>query len=124
MEAEAIRSRTREALRNRVANGRIAGGSCFGYRLVRQKDPNGRAYTLAEIDPKQADIVRRIFREYVDGRGVRRIAKGLNDDGIASPRAGREGNREFLAHLRPAGAGPALETARVAWDEIVDRALA
>jgi 23S rRNA (cytidine1920-2'-O)/16S rRNA (cytidine1409-2'-O)-methyltransferase len=43
---------------------------------------------------------------------------------VASPRPGREGNREFLAHLRPRGPGaPARSRAGVAWDEIVDRAL-
>jgi 23S rRNA (cytidine1920-2'-O)/16S rRNA (cytidine1409-2'-O)-methyltransferase len=51
-------------------------------------------------------------------------AAGLTPVGlVASPRTGREGNREFLAHLRPTDepAGAAIE--RAAWDEIVDRAL-
>lgn len=42
MEREAIRSRTREALRSRVRDGRIAGGSCYGYRLERKTDRSGR----------------------------------------------------------------------------------
>jgi DNA invertase Pin-like site-specific DNA recombinase len=40
MELEAIRSRTREALRSRVRNGQIAGGICFGYKLDRGR-PGG-----------------------------------------------------------------------------------
>ena len=35
MEVEAIRSRTREALRERVRQGRLAGGACYGYDRVR-----------------------------------------------------------------------------------------
>jgi 23S rRNA (cytidine1920-2'-O)/16S rRNA (cytidine1409-2'-O)-methyltransferase len=52
-------------------------------------------------------------------------AAGLDAIGlVASPRSGREGNREFLAHLRPARAGGDSGTGVAAWDEIVDRVLA
>jgi 23S rRNA (cytidine1920-2'-O)/16S rRNA (cytidine1409-2'-O)-methyltransferase len=53
-------------------------------------------------------------------------AAGLAPIGlVASPRTGREGNREFLCHLRPADANgqPTTPGADATWDEIVDRAL-
>ena len=50
MELEAIRSRTREALRSRVRDGRIAGGACYGYRLERKADGTGRRFTTAVVD--------------------------------------------------------------------------
>ena len=34
------------------------------------------------IDPEQAEIVRRIYREYLEGRSMDKIAKGLEADGI------------------------------------------
>lgn len=91
MELEAIRSRTREALRARVREGRIAGGRCYGYRLERRADPSGRSYTIAIVDPQQAEIVRRIFREYREGRGLKLIAHALNAEGVPAPMAGRRG---------------------------------
>lgn len=42
------------------------------------KDENGRLV----IDPEQAEIVRRIFREYLDGYSSDKIAAGLERDGI------------------------------------------
>lgn len=92
MELEAIRSRTREALRARVRVGRIAGGRCYGYRLVRQQDSSGREFTTAEIDEEEAKVVRRIFAEYVQGRGQRSIAVLLNAEGVPAPSAGRRGS--------------------------------
>jgi len=47
MELEAIRARTREALRARVRASRIAGGRCYGYRLERRTDESGRPYTVS-----------------------------------------------------------------------------
>jgi len=34
------------------------------------------------INQKQAKIVRRIYREYLDGKGANRIAKDLEADGV------------------------------------------
>lgn len=91
MELEAIRSRTREALRARVRAGRIAGGKCYGFNLRRERDASGREFTVAVVDERQAEVVRRIYREYLDGWGIKLIAAGLNRDRIAPPWAGRRG---------------------------------
>ncbi len=91
MELEAIRSRTREALRARVRAGRVAGGRCYGYALERKRDDSGRSFTIAVIDRAQAEVLQRIFSEYRDHRGLKAIAIGLNNDGVPPPSAGRRG---------------------------------
>ncbi|MBX3156783.1 MAG: recombinase family protein [Deltaproteobacteria bacterium] len=92
MELEAIRSRTREALRSRVRDGRIAGGSCFGYTLERKSDGTGRRYTIAVVNDEEAAIVRRIFELYLDDHGHKAIAHQLNNEGVRAPSAGRRGS--------------------------------
>ena len=47
------------------------------YRLLHD-EPNGRLV----IDPEQAEVVRRIYREYLDGYSTDKIAAGLERDGI------------------------------------------
>ena len=95
MELEAIRSRTKEALRARVRAGRIAGGRCFGYALKRETDSAGRAYTIAVVDEGEANVVRRIFGWYLEGLGLKRIAGKLNAEGVASPSAGKRGTNSW-----------------------------
>jgi site-specific DNA recombinase len=92
MELEAIRSRTREGLRSRVRDGRIAGGACYGYTLVRKSDSSGRKYTVAIVNEDQARIVRRIYDGFLVGHGIKAIAHQLNAEGAASPSAGRRGS--------------------------------
>jgi DNA invertase Pin-like site-specific DNA recombinase len=92
MELEAIRSRTREGLRNRVREGRIAGGACYGYNLERKSDGFGRRFTIAVVDDREAPIVERIYREYLAGRGLKQIAHALNKDAAPPPSAGRRGS--------------------------------
>jgi DNA invertase Pin-like site-specific DNA recombinase len=92
MELEAIRSRTREALRSRVRNGQIAGGICFGYKLDRKTDASGRKYTLAIVNEAEAPVVRRIYEEYLADRGLKQIAHRLNAEGVPAPSAGRRGS--------------------------------
>ncbi len=63
-----------------VRDGRSAGGRAYGYRAV-----PGQAGHL-EIVEDEAEVIRRIFNEYVDGLSPRRIAGGLNRDGVLPPR--------------------------------------
>ncbi|MFQ5996186.1 MAG: recombinase family protein [Dehalococcoidales bacterium] len=52
-----------------------------------QDGPTSR--TTLETDPKTAPIVQRIFRECLEGKGLKAIARGLNADGCDS----RTGNK-------------------------------
>jgi Recombinase len=53
-----------------------------------------------EIDPAQAEIIRRIFKKYADGMAPRQIAPRLNQEAVPSPRGGQwnastiNGNRQ------------------------------
>jgi site-specific DNA recombinase len=62
-----------------VRSGRHAGGKAYGYRPVL-----GRPGEL-EIVEEQAEIVRRIFKEFAEGKTARDIAGGLNADKINPP---------------------------------------
>lgn len=43
------------------------------------------------INPEQAEIVKRIFREYLEGASCKKIAKGLERDGIKTSRGKQNG---------------------------------
>ena len=68
-------------------NGQHTGGKpALGYQVV-----DGR---LA-IQPEEAEIVRRIFQEYADGRSYREIIAGLNSDGLKTKRGNAFGNNSL-----------------------------
>ena len=67
-------------IRKNFEEGRPWNGTMLGYRY--------RNGTLV-VEPDEAEIVRRVFREYLAGKGVVAIANGLNEDGIPT----RYGNR-------------------------------
>ncbi len=72
-----------------AARGSIPGGRSYGYDVVRKLDDKGEPVKgLRVINPDQAEVVRRIFREYAAGVGPKAIAKGLNRDGFPSPFGG------------------------------------
>lgn len=84
---EDLKRQTRRGMRSVVKDGRSAGGCCYGYDVVPSPAgaaPDKRGYRA--INPQEADIVLRIFREYVSGSTPRDIAHGLNADAIAAPR--------------------------------------
>src|SRR5215204_6349069 len=83
-----LAEKTHRGLRGRVESGKAGGGLCYGYRLV--KSLAGGTLTTGEraIEPGEAAIVERIFREHVAGISPKQIAKSLNREGIAGPFGG------------------------------------
>jgi site-specific DNA recombinase len=75
-----LKAAVRRGMAGVVRDGRHAGGSIYGYRSVPGKPGE------LEIIPEQADIIRRIFREYIAGDVPRAIAGRLNAQGIPAPR--------------------------------------
>jgi site-specific DNA recombinase len=85
-----LAQKTRRGQRGRVEIGKVPGGNSYGYRIVRKILENGSVSTgEREIDPVEAEIVRRIFRDYAEGMALRQIATRLNCEAIPSPRGGR-----------------------------------
>ena len=80
-----LRDKTWRGQLGRVRAGRIPGGLAFGYGVV--PPPAGSSDGGARcILPHEAEIVRRIFRDYAAGTSPRQIAKALNAEGIPGPR--------------------------------------
>ena len=81
-----LAAKTRRGLRGRVEDGKSGGGLCYGYKVVKQFDHKGEPIRGdREIDEAEANVVRRIFRDFAAGVGPRSIARNLNEEGIAGP---------------------------------------
>jgi site-specific DNA recombinase len=81
-----LAEKTHRGLRGRIEDGKSAGGLCYGYRVV--KAFNGGSVTTGEreIEPTEAPIVERIFRDFIAGVSPNQIAKNLNRQGCRSAR--------------------------------------
>jgi site-specific DNA recombinase len=75
-----LANKTRRGLHGRVEAGKSAGGKAYGYRTIK-----GETGELEIVDD-EAEIVRRIFRDYASGFSARDIAANLNRDGVPPPR--------------------------------------
>ena len=69
--------------RKRMADGRVT--IPYKHFLGYRKGPDG----LPEIVPEEAELVRRIYRMFIEGMSVSRITKTLTDEGIPTP-AGKQ----------------------------------
>jgi hypothetical protein len=87
-----LRDKTHRGLSGRVRRGFSAGGRIFGYRTVpvpEEARPGKRTVTARfEIDEGEADVVRRVFRDYVAGRSMKTIVSTLNHERIPFPTRG------------------------------------
>lgn len=75
-----LAEKTHRGLTGRALAGKSAGGLPYGYRVT--------ATGERAIDDAQADIVRRIYRDYLAGKSPRTIAANLNHEGVSSTRGG------------------------------------
>ena len=57
----------------------------YGYRKVKVKDGSKDRPKLEPV-PHQAHVVSRIFRDSLEGKGLKEIVKGLNGEGIPGPK--------------------------------------
>jgi len=106
-ERQHVQARVRAAMDAQVVNeGRHQGGRApYGYVVVDggphpnpRKAAEGFRLRILDVELIAADVVQRIFAEYLDGRGDRAIANGLNSDGIPCPSERRpDQNRHRLA---------------------------
>src|SRR3569623_2025454 len=89
-----LRDKTLRGLEGRALAGFATGGVPYGFHTVPVLDDFGRSIgSRIENHVGEAEIVRRIFREHRDGRGLAAIAMQLNRDGIPSPRSGTRHKR-------------------------------
>lgn len=81
-----LAAKTHRGIRGRVEKGKSGGGLCYGYDVVKRTDRAGEPVRGERtINEGQAEIVRRIFREFAAGISPRAIARRLNDEGIPGP---------------------------------------
>jgi site-specific DNA recombinase len=80
-----LAQKTRRGQVGRVKAGRIPGGKSYGYDVVSAGEDRGQR----TINLPEAEIIRRIFQEYVDGSSALNIAGRLNGEGVVGPRGGQ-----------------------------------
>jgi DNA invertase Pin-like site-specific DNA recombinase len=79
-------------MRENALRGYFSGGpSPFGYMVTKVKDGD-RLRSKLVPEPSSALVVKRMFDEYISGKGLKEIAKGLNKDGILTRGGGRWGS--------------------------------
>lgn len=108
-------NKTRRGLRDRIEQGRLGGGLCYGYdvRIDADGEVGGRI-----VNEAQADIVRRILTEYADGAVPRVIAERLNKEGISGV-GGRPWTASTIRGHRARGSGMinnALYVGELVWN--------
>ncbi len=78
--------KTKRGLRGRIKAGLSAGGCSYGYKVHKLFEHDGTPIPgQRKIDEAEAVIIRRIFKEFADGRSPRAIAHNLNADNINGP---------------------------------------
>ncbi len=86
MQLADIREKTRRGMagRVRVREGKIPSGLTYGYAVV-PPQPGAKDAGERKINPAEAAIVERIFRDYAAGMAPRQIATTLNAEAIPGP---------------------------------------
>ena len=96
-----LAAKTHRGLRGRVEDGKSGGGLCYGYKVIQQIDGRGQPVRGdREINPAEAEVVRRVFRDFAAGVGPRTIARMLNDEGVPGPNGKPWGDITIRGHVK------------------------
>lgn len=94
LEREKTSQRTAEALLVKARRGLNVGGRVFGYDNVEIREGERRRVEY-RVNTAQADVVRRIFRGFAAGEGIRGICKALNEASVPAPRSSGAGSKAW-----------------------------
>jgi len=78
--------KVKSVIQRRQADGKWICAAPYGYIVNKRQE--------FEIVPTEAEIVREIFRRYIDGWGYKKIANHLTDQGIPTPRMAERERKE------------------------------
>jgi DNA invertase Pin-like site-specific DNA recombinase len=116
-----IAIKTHRGQKGQVKKGKLAGGNAYGYDVLPGVEVRGKAeHGDRAINRVEAEVVRRIFRDYAQGMSAGKIAEALNLERILGPRGGFWGTSTILGN-RDRGAGilnNALYAGRLVWNRL------
>jgi DNA invertase Pin-like site-specific DNA recombinase len=118
-------------MRESASRGYFSGGKPpYGYAISKVRDGQRMRSTLVP-DSLTAPVVKRMFRECLSGKALRKIAKDLNKDGITTPKGKRWAGTSIYRILRNEayvgtlvwGKRNSTDSVKVedAWPAIIDR---
>ena len=100
-----LAAKTRRGLKGRAMAGKNTGGKTYGYDNIIKYDETGEPIRGdRKINPIQAAIVRRIFKDYAAGISPRKIAEDLNKERVPGP-TGRAWGQSTIHGNRERGTG-------------------
>ena len=85
-----MKARVKRGHRAKIESGLSASSCAYGYRVVRGVvDDRGRNVNgVREIASTEAGVIQRIYEEFANGKKVKEIVVGLNEDEIPAPGGG------------------------------------
>ena len=116
--------KTKRGLEGRALQGKSVGGKALGYQTVKQF--NGKGEVIEEercIVAVEAEIVKRIFADFLKGKSPRKIAFELNQEKIPSPSGNGWGSSTINGNRRR-GTGilnNELYIGRMVWNRLTYR---
>lgn len=88
-----VRAETHRGLEGRALAGFWTGGRVYGYRTIVEPNPPDPEHPrmIPVIDLGEAAVVFRVFKMFLEGRGLKSIADQLNREGVPAPHDGGKG---------------------------------
>ena len=96
-----LAAKTHRGLRGRVEQGKSGGRLCYGYDVVKASDSTGEPVRgERRINEAEAEIVRRVFRDFAAGVSPRALARRLNAEGVPGPAGALWTDSTLRGHAR------------------------